>query len=380
MTGVNIGHVNLSEESGSEENDKTWQIVNKKRKKLESPRIYEHKRINNSCEPSTSANNNKYAALTIDDDDECEPVETIPKPPPIYIPDVQNISVMLKQINNLIKSDEFNYKSLREGQIRLMIKSIDSYRKIIKYFEESNICFHTYQLKQEKAYRIVVKGLHHSTPVEDIKAELQLQGHQVRSVFNVKSRITKKPLSMFFVDLEPNPNNQSIFDIKHINNGIVKIEPPLRTSDLVQCHRCQEFGHTKSYCKKPYKCVKCAMDHATSECTKPLDTPPRCVHCLNKHTANYKGCKVYQDLISKRPSKQTRFSAFHRSNQFNENSAEYPTLSNANNNQPKNKYNLSYSEAIKCPDSNYISRLEKLENMMENLMNMMSMIMTKLCK
>ena len=52
-----------------------------------------------------------------------------------------------------------------------MIKSVDSYRKIVKYFEESKISFHTYQLKQEKAYRIVVKGLHHSTPVEDIKAE-----------------------------------------------------------------------------------------------------------------------------------------------------------------------------------------------------------------
>ena len=86
-----------------------------------------------------------------------------------------------------------------------------------------NISFHTYQLKQEKAYRIVVKGLHHTTSTEDIKAELILLGHQVRSIINVKSRSTKEPLSMFFVDLDPNPNNKKIYEIKHLNNAIVKV-------------------------------------------------------------------------------------------------------------------------------------------------------------
>ena len=93
---MDTGEINLSDESSSDENDTIWQIVPTKRKKLESPKLHQQKRRNTSCEPSTSANN-KYAALSIDDDEECEPAETTIKPPPIYIPNVQNISVMLKK-------------------------------------------------------------------------------------------------------------------------------------------------------------------------------------------------------------------------------------------------------------------------------------------
>ena len=213
--------VNLSEESSGDDSDSIWQIVPTKRKQTESPKLYQQKRRNVDFEVNTTSNN-KYAALNIDDE-ECETAETAPKPPPIYIPNVKNISIMLKKINYLISANDFNYKSLRDGQVRLMIKTIDSYRKIVKYLEDSNIRFHTYQLKQEKAYIIVVKGLHHTTPTEDIKAELILLGHQVRSIINVKSRSTKEPLSMFFVDLDPNPNNKKIYEIKHLNNAIVKV-------------------------------------------------------------------------------------------------------------------------------------------------------------
>ena len=76
--------------------------------------------------------------------------------------------------------------------------------------------FHTYQLKQERSYRVVIKGLHHSTPLENIKAELILSGHQVRNVINTTSRVTKLPLSMFFVELDDRPNNKEIFNINTI--------------------------------------------------------------------------------------------------------------------------------------------------------------------
>lgn len=376
---MNVGEVNLSDENSEDDCDTSWQSVPTKRKLSESPKLYQQKRINFSTEPSTSSNN-KFAALDVEDG-ECENVEATPKPPPIYIPNVENINSMIKNITNVISLNDFNYKSLREGQVRLMIKSVDSYRKIIKYLETLKVSFHTYQLKQEKAFRFVIKGLHHSTPVEDIKARLLILGHQVRSVINAKSRVTKEPLSMFFVDLDPSANNKEVYAIKDLNNALVKIEPPNRTNDLVQCHRCQLFGHTKSYCKRPYGCVKCGMDHPTFECKKSADTPPRCIHCLSNHTASYKGCRIYQDLVSKRPNKQNFHSNGQRNSIYVMNSQDYPQLNNTQNNQQsQNKYNISYSETLKTPDFNYNSRLEKLENLMENLMNMMTMLMTKLCK
>jgi hypothetical protein len=53
----------------------------------------------------------------------------------------------------------------------------ETYRKLVKNFKENNIFYRTYQIKEERAYRIVIKCLHHSTQTEDIKQELFELGH-----------------------------------------------------------------------------------------------------------------------------------------------------------------------------------------------------------
>ena len=34
--------------------------------------------------------------------------------------------------------------------------------------------YYTFQLKQERAFRVVVKNIHHSTPTADIKSEIHI--------------------------------------------------------------------------------------------------------------------------------------------------------------------------------------------------------------
>jgi hypothetical protein len=94
--------------------------------------------------------------------------------------------------------------------IKLNCTTPDTYRNLIKHFKENGIYYHTYQLKEERAYRVVLKYLHHSTDVEDIRQELLDLGHTVRNIINVHHRITKEPLNLFFVDLEPAGNNKDI--------------------------------------------------------------------------------------------------------------------------------------------------------------------------
>lgn len=93
-------------------------------------------------------------------------------------------------------------------------------------------------------------------------------GHQVRSVRNVVSRVTKQPLPMFFVDVDPQENNKEIYAITSFDNANFIIEAPKKFNDIVQCHRCQDFGHTKTYCRRTFRCVKCGLDHPTAECKK----------------------------------------------------------------------------------------------------------------
>lgn len=298
---------------------------------------------------------------------------------------------MIKSLSNVIDKSEFNYKALTDGQIKLNIKSIDSYRKITKFLEKEKFIYHTYQIKSERAFRFVIKGLHHSTPAEDIKAELIQSGHQVRYIVNIKSKFNKQPLPMFYVDIDPSPENKKVFDIRYLNNCVVQIEAPRTTSDIVQCHRCQEYGHTKTYCRKPFVCVKCGLGHPTPNCTKESDSPPRCVHCLKTHTANYKGCVVYQHLLRKRSPESRPLSG----PQFIMNRDEFPHI---NPNYSNNKHNFNNDNIFKpretyanvgnqnniAENNSIMKNIEQLLNkqieLTTTLMNMMSLLLNKLCK
>jgi hypothetical protein len=91
--------------------------------------------------------------------------------------------------------------------IKLTCTTPDIYHNLIKYFKEKGIYYHTYQLKEERAYRVVLKYLHHTTEVKDIRRELFDLGHVARNIVNVYHRLTKEPLNLFFIDLEPATNN-----------------------------------------------------------------------------------------------------------------------------------------------------------------------------
>ena len=53
---------------------------------------------------------------------------------------------MLKYICSVIPNSDFNYKALHDGQVKLNIKSVDSYRKLVKYFDGNNISYHIYHI------------------------------------------------------------------------------------------------------------------------------------------------------------------------------------------------------------------------------------------
>lgn len=128
---------NLSDDD-SEDSDGIWQQVPKpnvnKRRLTKSPNMHLHKKFNLLVEPSTSKQNqfqllaekeaekeNHIADKDVVEDNE---EDQSPNPPPIYVPNVTDISKMVKNISKEICSTNFNYKSVSDNQIRLMIKNV----------------------------------------------------------------------------------------------------------------------------------------------------------------------------------------------------------------------------------------------------------------
>jgi len=76
----------------------------------------------------------------------------------------------------------------------------------------------------------------------------------------------------------------------------IAVEAPRKKNHIVQCTRCQSYGHTKSYCSRPYFCVKFGGEHNSTLCTKDPAAPATCALCGGEQPASYKWCIIYKNL------------------------------------------------------------------------------------
>lgn len=187
--------------------------------------------------------------------------------------------------------------------------------------------------------------------ITEIKEELTALGHKVRNIINAKQRGTKEPL--FFVDLEPPDNNRDTYKVKKLNS-IILIEPPRKDKNIVQCMRCQQYGHTKTYCNKPFVCVKCEGTHSTTDCKKSADTPATCASCRGPHPASFRGCEYYHRFFQH--SHNNTNNHIHQSTAYIIPNSQQPTMSS--NLQQR----MSYASVARDGDNNIIPTQNNNEN------------------
>jgi len=149
-------------------------------------------------------------------------------------------------------------KTLYNDQVRVQPteSSIYTYTTIVKALIDKNTEFHAYKPRQDRSFRVVLKNIHPSTDVNNIKQDLKDKGHEVMNIWNVKQRVTKKLLPIHFVDNKPFGNNKDIYNITTLLNPIVQFKAPHAKREILQCMRCQQFGHTQNYCRKKPKMRK----------------------------------------------------------------------------------------------------------------------------
>lgn len=255
--------------------------------------------------------NNPYRLLVQDNAAANETQETpevrSPKPPPIFLREVCS-SALVTSFTELIGKNNFHIVQLRKGGVnetKTVTYTDQHYREITKYLTENNKNFYTYQLKSSKGLKVVIKGIDSSVEPSEIKEALEELGYHVRSVANIFNK-NKNPQPMFRVELEPDntklKKNEThpIYSMKYLIHRRITVEEPLKRNGPVQCMNCQEFGHTKSYCKLRSVCVACGDLHSSSQCQAAKQGLERkCGNCGGNHSANYRGCPVYKELLKR---------------------------------------------------------------------------------
>lgn len=390
---------NVLHKNGNEIDKHTWQTVptRNKRQNCDNQNGVIKKSNLGQCQNKNNLEvSNSYEVLGIEnamDDDASIQNRPKEKIPPIFVPDISNIKSMINSIETVISKDDYTYKCTND-KVKITTVTIDAYRTLIKHLTNIKVSFHSFQIKKDRAYRVVIKNLHYSHDTVDIKTAIEAYGHKVRNVSNLRSSKSKNPLNLFFIDLEPASNNKDVYNIEFLLNAKIVVEPPRKVTDIVQCKKCQRYGHTKSYCWYPSRCVKCSLDHETSECKKTFETPPKCVLCNGEHPANYKGCSIYKVIKNKsfpplRPKPSIRNSMPTETTQNDLPSDIFPQLSDNQSSQPGTS-RKSYANAVKTQEissvtdtiTEFFTKFEKLmaqqAQQIGALISLLTTVITKL--
>jgi len=75
---------------------------------------------------------------------------------------------------------------------------------------------------------------------------------------------------------------------------LVSVETYVAPKGLLQCKRCERFGHTQRYCGYATRCVACGEAHLSGECSTPQQQL-KCCSCGGNRTANYRGCAKWKE-------------------------------------------------------------------------------------
>jgi hypothetical protein len=289
------------------------------------------------------------------------PDELIKPPPPIFVRGVLEFKDLRNEISELIGKDKFFCKSSMD-QLKIQTATPEAYRLLVNYLKNSNAQFHTYQLTQDKPIRVVIRNIHPSTEVNEIKNELTELSFVVKQVTNVLHKTTKLPLPLFLVDLEKSEKSLEIFQLTSLLYTKIKVEEPYKPRTISQCQNCQDYRHTHSYCGYPPRCVRCGNSHLTSDCTKPRDSPAKCALCSGSLPTYYRGCNVFKELQRRNnPNNKSKFLHdnvnLNHSNNNNFNVKEnhpLPTNNNPNIHFPPKTYaQTTYNEITNSSHSNH---------------------------
>lgn len=111
-------------------------------------------------------------------------------PPPIIVLGMLDFISYRKKLMKLVGLENFLCKS-STNDLKIQTTKPEHYCAIIHFLKESKAQCHTYQLHEEKSFRVVIRNLHPSTPTVDIGIAIEEIGYTVCQVANVIHKTTK---------------------------------------------------------------------------------------------------------------------------------------------------------------------------------------------
>lgn len=124
---------------------------------------------------------------------------------------------------------------------------------------------------------------------------------------------------------------------------------------FTQCHRYQNYGHTRTYSNRKPRCVRCGQEHLSDMCQKSKDQPDTWTLCGESNPASYKGCTVHKLLQKNRNTNHRhenyKKKSFNHDNHPHQYNNDQNSTTNFVNGKPLSipPHSCSYSNVVKSP-------------------------------
>lgn len=244
---------------------------------------------------------NRFNYLPETTKDEVEP-KSAKKPPPIVVLGVfTNHARKVREIKSEV--DGNFYLKYGVNDTTIYSETLKDQEKIMKFLDKNGIQYHTYTPKHLKTHAFTLRGLEQDIELEEIKDDLIGQNVPVIQIH--KMRATQSPAYMVVTD-----NTVTLKQLQHhikvVSYTKIRWNRYTTKKEIIQCHRCQLWGHATANCHRAEKCLKCAESHLTMNCPKPITTLAKCINCHGSHPANSIDCPIYKSIIEKKNSRSSR--------------------------------------------------------------------------
>ena len=292
--------------------------------------------------------------------------------PPIVIRDASKV----KLVRNLLATAKVS--NPKDGHTKGMGYQIypdtpKDYREAIKVLKDNDIEFHHFTLKDDKPLKVVLRGVPIGESIDDIVMALEAEpnNYTVLKATRLINRLTKKPMQLVVVEVPR--EERRIYELTSLLHSRI-VPESLRKPSVIQCHRCQQFGHSQNCCNATPACVKCGRDHFAVNCPRKRTVAAYCVNCkVTGHPASWTGCPKWPKPRVQHEGAQPR--AF-TSNKVNPNFSYARTVAPQQPSMPQAAAGEQSSiDMISVPRSMFemmqkmMSRMDKFLESQENMYN-----------
>jgi len=202
-------------------------------------------------------------------------------------------SKVFKFLTSVVGHKKFAFEIF--SKIPKMVIHVDSNNTAEKLLSLNSICDQNVSIElQEKISRGVIKGipkyLSEEEIIESVYSTVTVKSAKRMKRFNRESKILEDSLSVLITFCGNTlPPKVTCFgrerEVKEYNRKVL------------QCFKCQKYGHTAKYCKAEHStCLRCSSQHASKDCPLKLEDAQsraskyRCINCKGNHSSTSLTC------------------------------------------------------------------------------------------